>query len=92
MPVALKQPLRLADNLSAFDPQAPLILSPDMSSRISIPIADRTAVSDQPVGRGCVVHGISRRDRDSVIAANWLIQADTHEFNDAAEFFNCVPY
>ena len=63
MVVKLKQPLRLADNLSAFDPQAPLNLSADMLSRISIPIADRSAVSGQRVGRGTLVRDVSQHNQ-----------------------------
>ncbi len=88
MPTKLKQPLRLADNLSAFDPQAPLILSPDMSSRIAIPIADRTAVPDQPTARGGFVHGIARRDQAYDTFDIGMVQTWTHEFNSAAEFYN----
>ncbi len=91
MPIKLKQPLRLADNLTAFDPQAPLILSADMLSRISIPIADRTAVPGQPVGRGRIVSGIARRGRATSTIVAGVIYTETHEFNSAAEFFNFEP-
>lgn len=88
MLIKLKQPLRLADNLSAFDPQTPLILSPDMSSRIAIPIADRTAVSDQPIARGSLIHGVSRRDQvydtfDYNLSTTW-----TRVFIDDTQFYN----
>lgn len=58
MAIKLKQSLRLADNISAFDPQTPLNLSPDMSSHISIPIADKSAVAGGRVGKAQLVSGI----------------------------------
>ena len=57
-----RQPLKLADSVSAFDPQLPLTLSSDVQRRLILPIADKTPLSESRAGRGKLVHGVSQRD------------------------------
>ena len=80
MTIAIKQPLTLADNLSAFDAQTPLILSDIIQNRIQIPIADRSAVSTSKVVRGQSVKGYSKRDMTGKIVMPSNVERLTHTF------------
>ncbi len=62
MAIVIKQPLTLADNLSAFDPETPLIVSDSLRESIEIPVADMSAVSTSKASRAKIVTGFSNRD------------------------------
>lgn len=80
--VKLKQPLRLADNLSAFDPESPLSVSDTMQVRLSIPIADTSPANDRNVSRGKLVTGIPGRQHIPLFDSSTNVEHLSFVFED----------
>lgn len=87
MVIAIKQPLRLADNLSAFDPEIPLIVSEKLQNQLLIPIADMSAVSNSKTIRAKLVKGFSHRDLTGRITTPKNVETITQSFSVSGERF-----
>lgn len=87
MTIKLKHPLRLADNISAFDPQEPLTLLPDMSSVIAIPIADKSAVAGERVAKARLVSGIPGRRHLPLFNVDTNVEHLSYVFTSAGDRF-----
>ncbi len=83
--INLKQPLSLADNLSAFDPEIPLTLSDSLGNSLALPLADMSAVSNLRTGRGKLVHGVSRRLKDNTVLDISNVETINIEFDSSGE-------
>ncbi len=85
--IKLKQPLGLADNLSAFDSEKPLTLSDTVRNQLAIPIADSSVVSLSNYAQGRYVTGIPKRDLTGKIIIPSNFETITQNFTTSGERF-----